>query len=445
MFTQLSLDQSLLKALTTLGWEKPTQVQQVAIPEILAGADLKVCARTGSGKTAAFLLPVLQQLLQKSAPNTDTRALVLVPTRELARQVADEVTKLTGFNRINSGLLSGGDDPRRQITMLRKNPELLVATPGALLKHLNRGNAALGDLEVLVLDEADRMLDLGLGEEVLEIASRCNPKRQTLLFSATLQQAGIQRICADLLQDPKELLLDDPRKDQNPIRQQVILSDDRDHKEKLLGQLLRREKFAKALVFFNTRAEATQLSQKLSCQKLSVGLLHGEMEQAERNQIMHRFRQGHVEILITTDVAARGLDIEGVELVINYDMARKGDEYLHRIGRTGRAGKEGLAINLVGPYEWDLMVRTERYLHTRFERRQIETLIGRYKGPKKLKSNGKSASSKKKKKNKLAPNQKRGGHKGKAVKSNSPSNKAKRPAAKRVDTGFAPFTKKRSS
>ncbi len=442
MFSQLSLDSNLLKPLEQLGWHEPTAVQQAAIPEILAGHDLKVCARTGSGKTAAFLLPLLHHLISRSAPDTDTRALVLVPTRELARQVGDEVKKLAHYTRVSFGVLFGGDDSRRQVSMLRRNPELLIATPGTLLKQINQGNAALNDIELLVLDEADRMLDLGLSEEVLNLARLCPEARQTLLFSATLQQPGVQRICNELLREPHELLLDDPRRDQNPIRQQVILSDDPTHKEKLLGQLLRREKYEKALVFMNTRADAIELAERLQGQKLPVGLLHGEMDQADRNRELDRFRRGQFAIMITTDVAARGLDIDGVELVINFDMARKGDEYLHRIGRTGRAGREGLAINLIGPNEWNLMVRTERYLHLRFERRQIENLIASYKGPKKVKSNGKAAGPKKKKR----PAAGKGASKAPARKPKAKTAGKPRAAAttQRVETGFAPLKRTRS-
>ncbi|RRJ84392.1 DEAD/DEAH box helicase [Aestuariirhabdus litorea] len=397
MFNQLALNERLLKALDNLGFTEPTEVQKRSIPPALEGRDLLVCARTGSGKTAAFVLPILHRLQLSERPDAQARALILVPTRELARQVMKACEQLGRFTFIKADMIIGGEGFKEQRAMLRKNPEILIATPGRLVEHLEAESLHLNDIETLVLDEADRMLEMGFSEDLEKICNACADKRQTLLYSATLKRRGLSEIIASALDNPESLILDTPRKQSGDIDQQMILADDTGHKVKLLAHLLEHDPFDKALVFTNTRELADRLCGQLRGQGLPVGVLHGEMTQPERNQGMQLFRDGHFKVLVATDLAARGLDVKGVDLVINFDMPRNGDDYIHRIGRTGRADASGVAISLVCAYDWNLKAGIERYINTGLRKRQVEGLIASYKGPKKLKSSGKAASTKKRK------------------------------------------------
>jgi len=395
LFADFLLPDVLLRAVQKLGFEQPTPVQQQVIPAAMAGKDLLVSAVTGSGKTAAFLLPMLQRFLDNPSPHTATRGLILVPTRELAQQVLEHFLGLASYTRLVAGVITGGAPLRHQIATLRCNPEILIATPGRLLEHLERGSAELGDLELLILDEADRMLDMGFASQVLEIIDRCGRARQSLLFSATLDHRGLKPVIDRLVREPQVVAINPVREQHPDIHHQVLLADDPDHKRQLLLWLLTHEDFDKALVFTNTREQASRLGGFLLAQQQRVGVLHGELEQRERNRVMGLLRGGQIKVLVGTDVAARGLDVPGIDLVINFEMARSGDDYLHRTGRTGRAGERGLAISLISAPEWNRMASIERYLRSSFERRVIEGLAARYQGPRKQKSSGKAAGAKK--------------------------------------------------
>ncbi len=396
VFAELMLHDRLLKAIDKLGFTQPTPVQQAALPEALAGHDLIVGAETGSGKTLAFVLPMLQHFLDAPAPNTGTRGLILTPTRELAEQVCQAVKDMAAFTRIGAMTVCGGTGFKEQAAEIRKNPEILVATPGRLAEHLERQTLDFDDLEFLVLDEADRMLDMGFRDEVIAIVNICRAERQSMVFSATLTHRGVRALLPEVLNEPKELLLNTPQNAQAQIRQQIILADDDKHKERLVEWLLAHESYDKAIIFTNTRDKAQWLAKSLQRQNRRSGVLHGEMSQDERKHVMGLMRSGKINILVATDVAARGLDIEGLDLVINFDMARKGDEHLHRVGRTGRQEREGLAICLIAHNEWNLMASIERYLRLAFERRTLKGVEGSYKGPKKVKTSGKAAGKKKK-------------------------------------------------
>ncbi|MGJ0431231.1 DEAD/DEAH box helicase [Methylobacter sp.] len=384
-------------ALRQLGFEQPTPTQIRAIPPALEHKDLLVSAETGSGKTAAFLLPTLHHLLAIPASHTGTRALVLAPTRELARQIFQQCRQLCEFSDLQAGLITGGDDFKQQQKTLRKNPDIIIATPGRLLELLNQDLPNLDGLEVLVLDEADRMLDMGFSDDVLAIVEHCNTKRQTLLLSATLAHQGVTKIAKQVLKKPEVIALNSLHDEHGNIEQQIVLADDSEHKQKLLAWLLLNETYDKALVFTNTKVQADSLRGPLRGQKLRVGVLHGDMDQKDRNRVLELYTQGDINILIATDVAARGLDVKGIDLVINFDMPRTGIAYIHRIGRTGRADERGLAIALVKSTEWNLMAGIERFLKQKFKRRTIKEMEGKYKGPKKLKASGKAAGSKTKK------------------------------------------------
>lgn len=396
MFAALQLDQKLLKSVDKMGFEQPTPVQQQAIPLALEGRDLLVSAATGSGKTAAFLLPILQHMINRPPPREGTRALILVPTRELARQIGKECEKLASYCGIKVGVITGGQEFKVQRALLRRDPEVLIATPGRMLELVNEGSTLFTHLEFLVLDEADRLFEMGFDEDVLTIIASCNEQRQTMLFSATLP-GGVRRLM-QVLTNPARVTVNAAREQHASIRQQCILADDDKHKEKLLLWLLENESFERALVFTNTRDMATHLSGVMRYRGQRAGYLHGEVKQDVRNSTTTAFRDGKINVLIASDVASRGLDVKGIDLVINFDMARKGDDHVHRIGRTGRAGEQGLAVSLIAPNEWNLKASIERYLNIKMEPRKVKEVPGSYKGPKKVKASGKAASANKRKK-----------------------------------------------
>lgn len=396
MFSDLQLDQRLLKSVDKMGFKEPTPVQQQAIPLALEGKDLLVNAATGSGKTAAFLLPILQRMIMNPGAKAGTRALVLVPTRELARQIGKECEKLASYCDIKVGVITGGQEFKMQRALLRKDPEIIIATPGRTLELVKEGSTLFTSLEVLVLDEADRLFEMGFIDDVLAIIAQCRLERQTMLLSATLP-AGVRRLM-QVLTDPVRVTVNEAREQHEAIQQQFILADDDKHKEKLLLWLLENETFERALVFTNTKDLATHLSGVMRYRGQRAGYLHGDVKQDVRNSTTTAFRDGKINILIASDVASRGLDVKGIDLVVNFDMARKGDDYVHRIGRTGRAGKQGLAVALIAPNEWNLKASIERYLRVTFAPRKIKELPATYKGPKKLKASGKAAAPAKRKK-----------------------------------------------
>ncbi|MFL0798301.1 MAG: DEAD/DEAH box helicase [Cellvibrionaceae bacterium] len=447
-FSDLCLAPRLIKGLDALGFSSATEVQAESIPVALSEKDLMVSAETGSGKTAAFVLPMLQRFLEEDRPNSATRGLILVPTRELANQVFKQVQQLAKFTHIKAGLLTGGDSFKQQSAMLRKNPEIVIATPGRIAEHVAKKSCELQDLEVLVLDEADRMLDMGLSEDVLKTANACNPDRQTLLFSATLDNKHVKNISGEILREPQRIVLSTAKDQHENITQQMLLTDDEKLRQKQLSWLLENETYEKALVFSNTRTMTEKLNGYLNYRGFKAATLHGEMTQDQRNIVMNKFRQGHVDILVATDVAARGLDIKGVDLVINFEMARCGDDYVHRIGRTGRAGEKGLAVSLIDHTEWNLAASIQRYLKVTFERKVISPLKAKYTGPDKVKKSGKAYGSKKKKTDKKAKPKNRLRDKkniGKSKKSSerkTPENK-KFGSDERKEVGFAPLKKKK--
>ena len=439
LFDQFALHERLLKAVAELKFVEPTPVQVAAIPPALEGRDLRVIAQTGSGKTAAFVLPMLHRLIRDAQPRTDVRALILLPTRELAQQTLKEVERFAQFTFLKAALVTGGEDFKVQAAVLRKVPDVLIGTPGRLIEHLNSGTLVLRDVEIVVLDEADRMLDMGFAEDVQRLVDECAKRQQTLLFSATSGGAGLREMVGKVLRDPLHLQLNRVSELNEAPRQQIITADDPAHKERLVHWLLANETYQKAVIFTNTRAQADRLYGHLVASDVKAFVLHGEKDQKERKLAIERLKQGGVKVLVATDVAARGLDIEGMDLVINFDMPRSGDEYVHRIGRTGRAGAEGLAISLICHTDWNLMSSIERYLKQRFERRVVKGLKGSYQGPKNLKASGKAAGTKKKKLDK-----KKGVEK-KAKPAGKRPNGAKREAPSPVvsQDGLAPLKRKK--
>ncbi|NOU43715.1 MAG: DEAD/DEAH box helicase [Methyloglobulus sp.] len=380
-----------------MGFTTPKPVQQQAIPLTLEHKDLLVSAETGSGKTVAYLLPALQQLLAVPAKPPRIQVLILCPTRELAQQIFQQSQQLCEFTALKTGLITGGSDFKKQQALLNNNTDIIIATPGRVLEHFQIENAYFQSLRLLILDEADRMLDMGFSDDVLAIVEQCNKQRQTLLFSATLRHFGVIKIADKMLKSPRVLSLNTIHDGHDNITQQLVLADDHDHKLKLLAWLLEHEPHEKALVFANTRLRAEELYNAVRGVGLRAGLLHGEIDQKDRNRTMFLLREGTINTLIATDLAARGLDIKGINLVINFDIPRNGIDYIHRIGRTGRADEQGTTIALVKHTEWNLMAGIERFLKQDFIRRTLKGLEGSYQGPKKLKSSGKAAGSKDKK------------------------------------------------
>jgi ATP-dependent RNA helicase SrmB len=414
VFSDFALNERLLKALERLELTQPTPVQQQFIPPAMTGRDMQASAETGSGKTAAYLLPILHRMLLKPEPLTATRALLLLPTRELALQVDKHCRDLASFTQIKTGTLVGGTSYAEQKALIRKNPEFIIGTPGRVQEHVHKGTLKLNELEFLVLDEADRMLDMGFREDVMSIVRACAPKRQTMLLSATLQHDGIGRIATEVLQDPVIVAVGTHRAEHSSISQQIILADDPGHKKTLVNWLIANSEFDKALVFTNTRDNAQELADflqsqrdreqqrpdtawsKTGKQKVKVACMHGEMEQDERKRVMHLFRDGAVRVLVSTDLAARGLDVKGIDLVINFGVARSGDDHVHRSGRTGRAGEKGVTVTLVAPQDWNPVSSIQRYLGLEFEVRTVPGLEARFQGPTAKKKPGKKSSDKKK-------------------------------------------------
>lgn len=394
-FYDLISDNQLRRAIDALGFQDPTPVQQAAIPEALLGNNLIVSSKTGSGKTAAFLLPCLEGMLAVAPKNLmSTRMLILTPTRELARQIVKNAEALTKFTGITVGSICGGEELKYQKAMLRKNPEIIVGTPGRLAEHVAHRSTDFSGLEYLVLDEADRMLDMGLSEDVLKITQSCSAERQTLLFSATLETRGLRHLIKQVIVGvAKEIYIDEKP---NAISHEMVLADDAEHKNNLLAALLQRETYDKAIVFANMKVRVEELEKILRYNKIRASALHGDIGQDDRKRVLQNFRDGKFNVLVATDVAARGLDIKGVDLVVNVDMAYSGDEYLHRVGRTGRADSEGRAISFVSMREWNLTQSIARYLGVELKKISIPGWEAKYKGPSKVKSSGKAAGFKKK-------------------------------------------------
>ncbi len=360
-FSTLGLDSSLLQNLAQLGYAEPTPVQREAIPAVLAGGDLLVSSQTGSGKTAAFVLPGLQRLRTPSArPGKGPRMLVLTPTRELAMQVQKATHGYCSGQRLLTACLVGGVPFGKQLAQVRKPVDIAIATPGRLKDHMDRGSVELGRVELLVLDEADRMLDMGFQEEIDSIVARAPLERQTLLFSATL--AGVVgRLAARVTRNPRRVEIARREETKPDITQHALLADNDEHKNRMLDCLLRETDVEQALVFTAMKRTAAELTSALVVKGFAAGALHGDMQQKERTRTLNRVRDGQMRVLVATDVAARGIDVPGINLVVNYDAPRQAADYVHRIGRTGRAGRAGCAVTFLGHADRHLVKQIERF------------------------------------------------------------------------------------
>lgn len=347
-FSFLNSVPEILKALTESGYVKPTLIQEEAIPKILEGRDLLASAQTGSGKTAAFLLPALHKI--KTAPAMQSlgpKILVLVPTRELAMQVATQAKKYSKYlNRVTTVCLFGGTPYPVQNRQLSRPYELLVATPGRLIDHLERGRIDLSQVQMFILDEADRMLDMGFMKPVEHIASQLPKEVQTVMFSATFEKATL-KLAQSLLKDPCHINLALTTKKHENIDQALYFADNLQHKLRLLDHLLSKTLSQQTIVFTATKFFAEELGEKLKANGFSVGILHGDLQQRRRTSTIQQLREGKINILVATDVAARGIDIPTIHYVINFDLPTNIEDYVHRIGRTGRSETKGTALSFV--------------------------------------------------------------------------------------------------
>ncbi|TAN11443.1 MAG: DEAD/DEAH box helicase [Burkholderiaceae bacterium] len=374
-YSQIALAEPLKRAVADMGYETMTPIQEQAIPVVLAGQDVMGAARTGTGKTAAFALPLLQRLLQHentsaSPARHPVRALVLEPTRELADQVAEQVKLYAKYTNLRSTVVFGGIDIKPQIVELRKGVEVLVATPGRLLDHIEGKTAILNQVEYVVLDEADRMLDIGFLPDLQRILSHLPKTRTTLLFSATFSPE-IRHLAESYLHHPVTIEVAPPNATAATVDQHFYLLDE-DDKRRALRQILRDQKLSQAFVFCNSKLGTARLARALAHDGLKTTAMHGDRTQDERLKSLEAFKAGEVDLLVATDVAARGLDIKDVPAVFNYDVPFNAEDYIHRIGRTGRAGANGLAVTLVTRGDRRLMEQLEHLLKTKVELEHLD-------------------------------------------------------------------------
>ncbi|MPW36820.1 ATP-dependent RNA helicase SrmB [Vibrio sp. B1Z05] len=400
-FAELDLDQSLIKAIEEIGFERPTKVQSEAIPQALDGKDILASAPTGTGKTAAFVLPALQYLLdfprRRGGP---ARVLILTPTRELAMQITEQAKQLAKYTNLNIFTITGGVMYQDHADILSTTQDIVVATPGRLMEYINAERFDCRAIEWLILDEADRMLDMGFGPVVDRLSNECRWRKQTLLFSATLEGKGVAGFTEDLLKDPAEIDAQSSLKERKKIQQWYHRADNAEHKLALLKHIIT-EQAERSIIFLKTRERLAELRQQLDSAQIPCSWIQGEMPQDRRNNAIARFRDGQVNVLLATDVAARGIDLPDVSHVINYDLPRTADVYLHRIGRTARAGKKGNAVSLVEAHDQPMIERVERYTKEAIKERFVKDLRPKHKKPvfkKKKKPAAKAATKAKKKK-----------------------------------------------
>ncbi|GGI17854.1 MAG: DEAD/DEAH box helicase [Oxalicibacterium faecigallinarum] len=386
-FESLGLHASIIKALTESGYTAPTPVQAQAVPAGIAGRDMMVSSQTGSGKTAAFMLPALHKFAVQAdaqpvggrTPNQEMQSarsrgerprfraaqpkmLVLTPTRELALQVTTSTDKYGAFmRRVKAVSILGGMPYPKQMQLLSRNPEILVATPGRLIDHMESGKIDFSQLQILVLDEADRMLDMGFIDDIEKIVANTPETRQTMLFSATLDGV-VGNMAKRITKDPLIIQIAGSASKHENITQHVHFVDDLSHKNRMLDHILRDETMDQAVIFTATKRDADTIADRLNIAGFAAAALHGDMHQGARNRTLDGLRRGQIRVLVATDVAARGIDVPGITHVVNYDLPKFAEDYVHRIGRTGRAGRKGIAVSLVNHAENMNVKRIERFI-----------------------------------------------------------------------------------
>lgn len=381
-FSSLELDESLLTALEEKGYQRPTAIQADAIPAAMDGRDILGSAPTGTGKTAAFLLPAIQHLLdyprKKSGP---PRILILTPTRELAMQVAEQAKELCAHTHLDIATITGGVAYMNHAEVFSENQDIVVATTGRLLQYIKEENFDCRAVEMLILDEADRMLDMGFANDIETIAGETRWRKQTLLFSATLEGNAVIDFAQRILNEPVELNADPSRRERKKIQQFYYHADNLEHKTALLAALLKQDDVKKSIVFVRKRERVRELVTALEKQGIKCSYLEGEMAQTQRNDAIKRLESGKMNVLVATDVASRGLDLDDITHVFNFDLPRTADVYLHRIGRTGRAGRKGIAISLVEAHDHPLLGKIGRYVQEPIKYRVVAELRPETKAP----------------------------------------------------------------
>ncbi|WP_199033277.1 MULTISPECIES: DEAD/DEAH box helicase [Ralstonia] len=393
-FAELGLDERIVRALGEVNYTTPTPVQAQAIPACLSGRDLLVTSQTGSGKTAAFMLPAIQRISEQPEPQrprmdgppqrmkgrrprpapAKPSLLVLTPTRELALQVTTAASQYgRHMRRIVCASILGGMPYPKQLDMLARMPDIIIATPGRLLDHIDSGRIDLSALDMLVFDEADRMLDMGFADDIEAIVGATPATRQMLMFSATMDRR-IEQLAERMMRDPQRIEIAAAKLDQSNIEERLHFTDDVSHKQQLLDHLLRDASLKQAIVFTATKRDADSLAERLTETGFAAGALHGDMHQGARNRTLTALRRGHLRILVATDVAARGIDVPDITHVVNFDLPKQAEDYVHRIGRTGRAGRSGIAINLVNHNDTFQWRRIERFVDRRIDASVVEGL-----------------------------------------------------------------------
>ncbi|MCV2885265.1 DEAD/DEAH box helicase [Aestuariibacter sp. AA17] len=432
-FSDFPLDHRILSALTAKGFDTATEIQAKALPHALLGKDLLASSKTGSGKTLAFLLPAVHRVLRtKALSKKDPRVLILAPTRELAKQVFMQLKWLTANMSLHSALILGGENFNDQVKALRRGPQFIVGTAGRVADHLKDRSLFLNGLELLIFDEADRMLDLGFASELKAIDRAADHrKRQTMMFSATLDSAELHYMTREMLNAPQRISVGQANEEHLDIEQRFFFADHIEHKDAMLSAVISEAENKQVIVFTATRSDTERLAKLLEEKNVSSTALSAELNQSQRSNIMNAFSRGQYQVLVTTDVASRGLDLLNVALVINFDLPKMADEYVHRIGRTGRAGQKGKALSFVGPKDWNSFKHVKRFLTQSIEAETLEGFEATFKGykdkPKKKSNPWKSAA---------------------GTNADKPSASQAKPKAKRikhmegVDVGDAPLKRK---
>ncbi len=441
-FDSLDLNESILKAVQEQGYDTPSPIQEQAIPLVLKGHDLMAAAQTGTGKTAGFTLPILDRLIEgKAAKANQARVLILTPTRELAAQIHDNIEQYGKYLPIKSSVVFGGVKINPQMMRLRKGTDILVATPGRLIDLHNQNAIRFNQLEVLVLDEADRMLDMGFIHDIKRILKFLPQKRQTLMFSATFSN-DIRKLAKQFLHNPQEVSVT-PKNSTAKTVSQVIHPVDKANKSALLKHLITTNAWDQVLIFVRTKHGANRLAKQLVSAKINAAAIHGNKSQGARTKALAQFKSSELQALVATDIAARGIDIDDLPHVINYDMPQVAEDYVHRIGRTGRAGLSGDAVSLVSADEVKMLKDIERLIGNPIERIEIEGFEPDHVVPNTPGTPSKPAAHRPKKAkpgNSRSRNQKQPGPRSKkkvAVNAGQPSNnrRRRRPAAKRISEG----------
>ncbi|MBK8965325.1 MAG: DEAD/DEAH box helicase [Lewinellaceae bacterium] len=374
-FTEFGFHPDLLDGIDSMNFKTATPIQEQAIPQILDGKDLIGIAQTGTGKTAAFILPILDKIMD-TPEGEYTKALVVVPTRELAMQIDQAVEAYSYFTGISSIAVyggSGGSEFSRERTAISRGVDLIVAMLGRLIAHMNMNYVDFSRLHFLVLDEADRMLDMGFQPDLMRIIGKLNPKRQSLLFSATMPP-GVMKLARTLLHDPVTVKIS-LSKPAEGVRQGAYVVHD-EQKVPLLLDILKERTGQRVLVFSSTKQTVSKLYQKLKSKNLNVGHISSDLEQAEREKVMLAFRNSQVEFLVATDVVSRGIDIDGIDLIVNYDVPQDAEDYVHRVGRTARAAREGTALTLIGPSDQRRFQRIEELIGSTVEKLPVPEALG---------------------------------------------------------------------